>query len=387
MRKVKEKAGPKKGAGDAELSALPAAVAKKTQFAAFAKMEGWKPASKALDYARAVRTCFPDFNKATRIGGLPLRRITTIHGPTHGGKSAFIGGLIRSFIEAVHVAGYCDAEHATDLAFFDEIMGAPVKDFPNFFGMRPKSYQETIDSIDEFLKNMKAERKARGAKPGSPDDLAGILVVDSINKLTPERELERIKKDGGEAMDKGWGRNRAAMNQAWLDHVIPLLGDAETALVLIAQEREDPNAEPWEIPTPKGGKAIAFDSSLICRVMKSSPVREGDDPKSDVYGFRHKVRIWKSKVGHMDGRYTDCCFHFSNGLAAPPGLDLGRDLIFVGKAIGIIETAGSWLSFGKKRWQGENRAVAALVKDPALFAELAAAINARIETDAGRGEK
>lgn len=189
--------------------------------------KGWQAAASALDYVRAMPTVFPDLDLASRVGGVPLRRITTVHGPTHGGKSAFVGGLIKSFITKGHVAAYCDAEHATDLKFFDGIMGRPIDEFPNFFGMRPDNYEGTIDAIDEFLKMMIAERKARKAAPGSAEDLAGIIVVDSINKLVPDRELEKLKKEGADAIDKGWGRYRAAMNQAWLDHVVPLLAKSQ----------------------------------------------------------------------------------------------------------------------------------------------------------------
>lgn len=297
-------------------------------------------------------------------------------------NTAFIGGLIKSFVDAGHAAAYCDAEHATDLAFFDGIMGRPVREIPSFFGMRPDSYEETIDAIDDFLNSMIEERKSRRAAPGSPDDLAGIIVVDSINKLVPDRELAKLKKEGADAIDKGWGRYRAAMNQAWLDHVVPLINKAETALVIIAQERDEDQVEAWETPTPKGGKAVQYDASLICRISKSSPVRDGEGSDATTYGFKHKVRIWKSKVGHMDGRWSDCFFHVSNGALTPAGLDVTRDIIEVAKELEIITTAGSWVTYKKKRWQGTHRAVAALNSDPTTAAEIMSDIQSRIVKDA-----
>jgi RecA/RadA recombinase len=359
--------------------------------------KGWKPASEALDRVRAIQTIFPDFNRATRVGGLPLRRIITVHGPTHGGKTAFVGGLLRSFVDADHVGAYCDAEHATDLTFFDELMGRPVDAIPNLLGMRPESYEETIDAVDTFLASMVTARKERMAqareelklKKDAPVvlpphlDLAGCLVLDSINKLVPEREIERLKKEGGDAIDKGWGRLRAAFNQAFLDHVVPLLGKAETSLVVMVQERDDEDLDPWEMPKLKGGKATQYDASLIVRVMKAKEIAHGEGKDKRIFGFKHRLRIWKSKVGHMDGRWTDATFHMSNGTLAPPGFDTARDALEVAKELGIVE-GDSWLSWRKKRWQGINKAVQSLSGDPeslhALMAQVNAAIRKELET-------
>lgn len=349
--------------------------------------KGWQRAGEALDRVRAVPTIFRDFNRASRVGGLPLRRIITVHGPTHGGKTAAVAGFLRSFVDQGHVGAYCDAEHATDLTFFDELFGRRVDEIPNFFGMRPSSYEETIDATDQFLNWMIAERKGRFGKYGKApippeEDLAGLEVLDSINKLVPEREIEKLKKEGGDAIDKGWGRLRAAFNQAFLDHVVPLLGKAETSLVVMVQERDDDDLDPWEMPKLKGGKATQYDASLIVRIMKGGEVKRGDKDSKETFGFRHRFRIWKSKVGHMDGRWTDAAFHMSNGTLVPPGFDLARDAVELGKELGLIE-GDAWLSWKKpggkvQRWNGVHNAVVALTKDQAALAALLAQIDRTI---------
>lgn len=376
-----------------EAGTIPPPTTVRTGFRALtgAMPKGWKKASDALDYVRAVPTIFPDFNRATRVGGVPLRRITTVHGPTHEGKTAFIAGLLKSFIDLGHLAGYVDAEHATDLAFFDKLLRQRTEDIPNFVGQRPRVYEETVDAADEFLDWMVRERAARWelwreqlklkkeAKlpPLPPElDLAGILVIDSLNKLTPENEMKRVTKEGGEALDKGLGRQRANMNQAWLDHVVPRLGPAETALVLIVQERDADDLKPWERPTLKGGRASAFDASIIARVTKGSAVSRGEKAEKQIFGFRHNVRIWKSKVGEMDSSHSDAFFHMSNGQLIASGFDAARDAVVMGKELGLI-TGDGWLSWNKKRWNGEHNAVVALEKDPASLAMLLEQIRVR----------
>jgi RecA/RadA recombinase len=393
---AKNKSGTDAPKNAIELDSIPPPVAEKKGFRTFSEQKppgGWSQAGEALDRVRAVPTIFRDFNRATRVGGLPLRRIVTVHGPTHGGKTAAVAGFLRSFVEQNHAAAYVDAEHATDLTFFDELFECRCEDLPNFFAKRPKSYEETIDAADNFLDWMITERRARighyakSKKPVPPDeDLAGLLVIDSLNKLVPAREMERLKKDGGEAIDKGWGRLRAAFNQAFLDHIVPLLGKAETCLVVMVQERDDDDLETWEMPTLKGGKASQYDASLIVRVMKGSEVKRGEKESRESFGFKHRLRIWKSKVGHMDGRWTDAAFHMSNGELVPPGFDLARDALELGRELGFIEGDG-WLSWRRldtnrvTRWQGAHNAVLALTKDPvalaALFTQIDQAISVR----------
>lgn len=330
--------------------------------------KGWQRASDALDRIEVVSTIFADFNRQSRCGGLPVNRMHTLHGPTHGGKSAFLLGLMKSFIDGGHAAAYIDAEHSTPQEFVEELLGE-LKQHQNFFAMRPKTYEDTIDAVNEFLKSMVTERKHN-------PDLKCLVAVDSINKLTPERELKNVMRAGGEEVSKGhFGRARAAINQAWLNHLSPRLKEAGCAMVFVAQEREQADAEPWMVDGGvdiKGGQALKFDASMIMRVSKSMPMRDASTasakaPKGEIVGFLHKVRIYKSKVAHMDGAYSDCVFHFSNGRLTAPGFDIARDAVFVAKEVELLQVNSSWLSWKKHRWQGEMKAAMWLSKNPVVL--------------------
>lgn len=351
-------------------------------------MGKWKPAADVFDRIESVRTCLPGFNMAVRVGGLPVRRIHTVHGPTHGGKTAFVLALVKSFVTRGFLAGYIDAEHSLGQEFATEMV-ADLSRYRNFMAIRPENYEETIEASSQFLtRSAKVREKFPDAK--------SIMVVDSINKLVPKRELAAILKageinaTGAQELAKGHhGRYRAALNQAWLDQLTPKVARAECALVVIAQEREEEDpadffANNFKV---KGGAALLFDASLVMRVMKAEPVwLPGTEKKSNdmIAGFRHRVRIWKSKVGHMDGRYTDGLFHLSNGRITPKGLDTARDAFVIGKDLGVLKTSGSWFSFGGKRWQGENGVVQGLAEDPARLGKLLDAIAAELDVREGR---
>lgn len=347
--------------------------------------KGWKPAHEVFDRIKAVRTIFPGFNRATRVGGLPVRRFTTIHGPTHGGKTAFAIGLLKSFADAGHLTALIDAEHATPQEFLVELMD-DLKRYPNFMGQRPANYEQTIDAVDAFL-------EVASKRTEKDPDACSIVVVDSINKLVPKGELAKILKEGASQLAKGHqGRDRARLNQGWLDHLVARLGSANCAFVMIVQERDGEKAmmgfrDAFEL---KGGKGIGYDSSLLCRVSKGYRLLEKpSDKKSPIVGFGHKVRIWKSKVGHMEGHYTDGAFHLSNGKASPPGFDLARDAIEVGVDLGVLKSSGSWLSWKPKRskkawrWQGPTRASIKLSKDRGLLDKLLGEVYAAVDAERG----
>lgn len=355
--------------------------------------DGWRKASEVLDTVSAVPTVFADFNRKVRVGGIPLRRIHTIFGPSHGGKSAFALGLLKSFVVRGHLAAYVDAEHATPQEFAAELLGE-LNRYDNFLADRPKTYESAIKNVGSFLRSA-AEQRRRVLKDTGVDSFACVMLIDTINKLTPGTELEQILRDA-ENIDKGWGRRRANINNAFLDHVVPLLGDANCAMVLIAQERQDQSSGAGGFKAlrsegvdldgakVKGGGGLVYDASLLMRVSKGIPMKDPPTKEGTIVGFRHYVRILKSKVAHMDGRWTDSMFHLSNGKLSPPGFDVARDLVTVGKDLGVVATSGSWLSWRRRRWQGEGKAIATLSTDAAALGELEAEVSAAIEREAGR---
>ena len=358
-------------------------------------IEGWGTAAEVLDLIESVRTVLPDFNRAVRVGGLPVRRIHTVHGPTHGGKTAFVLALLKSFADRGFLSGLIDAEHALGQKFASEMVASlGLATRPNFVAVRPENYEQTITLTDTFLDRAAASKKAHS-------DAKSILVIDSINKLVPKRELEKILKQGmtdakgaKELTKAHHGRYRAALNQAWLDQLTPKIARAECALVLIAQEREDHDSTDFfQNFKVKGGAALLFDASLVIRVMKGQPLYlpggaslKGEEKNAAICGFSHRVRIWKSKVGHMEGRHSDCFFHLSNGKlpGSPPGLDISRDAVKVGVGLGLVKQSGAWYSYRGRRQQGENKAVSYLNRNSLVLVELLDDIAAKLDTIEGR---
>jgi hypothetical protein len=118
--------------------------------------------------------------------------------------------------------------------------------------------------------------------------------------------------------------------------------------------------------------------------MRDPSTASREHPKGKIIGFQHRVRIYKSKVSHMDGAFTDCVYHFSNGSQTPPGFDAQRDALWVGKELGLVAVNGSWLSWNKHRWQGEMKAAQWLAGNQQALVQLLRDVEERLAADRKR---
>jgi recombination protein RecA len=335
-----------------------------------AQFKSWRPAKEVLTTVRAQPTIFPQFDIATRVGGWPLQRFGLIHGPSNNGKTIFVHGLGLSFLRAGSFYAYVDAEYTTPEDWLRTLM-AEHADHPGFVAQRPRSFEDTVDSVREFVEGI---GKARDDGKLAPETSA-LIVIDSIRKLVPDKLMAKIAKDGasGAGVDGAGGRAaqmRAALNAQWLDELVPLLYHTGTTMLFIARETDDPDADfmskkygtDYKVG---GGKALIFDSSLACRITRASWLKRGTGEDAVIVGERHRVRIHKTKVGGKDGKYTDAFFHTSNGVESPAGFDHARDVFDLALEYGLIEKAGAWYAFeGERMGNGEENAVAYLRKLP-----------------------
>ena len=407
-KKVAKKASPKKTAKK-QAKHLPKQVAKasaKKLSKVADAFSGFRHASEALTEVRAFRTIFVGLDHATGVGGWPLERFALVHGPSGMGKSKFCIGLMKSCLMADGFVDYVDAEATTPFAFVRSMMGA-IADHPRFFSTRDAEFEAVIGRVRLFCNTIIAQ-KAVGK---IPRETPGLIVVDSMRKLVPKdllaqilKELKELKADAEETSkggkkDKGItaGKDRRAqiqakMNAAWMDEVIPLLAKSGVAMVAIAREMEDPEADQWAKKAGwgfkiGGGGALFYDSSLVVRVERHRYVEEakgkeeGDEfVKRKVYGERHKVTIHKTKIAGREDKKVVCFWHASNGVLVPEGFDRARDLLDMGQRFDVVARSGSWFSYGaEKLGQGEDRAVVNLSKDESLMDRIEADVRAAFE--------
>jgi len=339
-------------------------------------VEGLTTMDEALEVTRFVPTIYPSFNRAVVLGGAPVGCIWTVHGEYGGGKSAFCVGLIESFIEQGHLAAFIDAECAADKKWFLSLGVDPNA----FLFYRPDTFEDTADMIDTLVKNFDA-----GRKDGTiPEGQCMIIVIDSVNKMTPKSELARFQKEGADALDKGLARFRGLLLQSWLDRMTPIIGKRDIALICIAQERE---VKPEKMYDPdfrvKGCQGLMFDVSVQLRILKGSKLwtefGKGKVKKKRLYGQAHNMIVFKNKVGFP---LEFARFHTSNGKGyVPIGFNHAMTALMEDKYRGeqgherLVEQSSSWYSYNETRVNGEKAFITALMEDPDLLNDLQMELN------------
>lgn len=293
--------------------------------------------------------------------------------------------MMLSFLMRDHPVFFVDAERTTPITWLNKAMPG-MSEHPLFRADKPTSYEKVRADVRNFcliVKRMRDEGKL--AK-----DTSALIVVDSIRKLVPQGEWERIMKEikagaDGESLKNRSAQTKAAMNATWMDEITPLLDETGAAMIVIARETEDPDAPPPRgrpgFGTPQkavkvgGGKALFYDASLDLRSERVRSYGKEVAGKFVSYGDVHKLTITKSKVSGKEQYSASCLFHISNGGLVPQGFDLARDVVEFARTLDVIEGTG-WLKFGRAKWQGVDIAVKKLSANPALLAEIDAACRA-----------
>jgi recombination protein RecA len=363
------------GGDDAPAEAPPSRTERDSRLNALAAVAGRfndsKPPREVLKRVRSVPTCFPGFDHATRVGGYPIERITTVHGPSNAGKTAFALGVLASFLRRDHFARLYDLERTTPVTWLETLMG-DVLDHPGFSAARPHTYEEVVDDVRNWCTQIATAR----TKGEIPPDTTGVMVLDSLRKLVPENFFTKLSKGAEEhGIDGMGGRGaqlKAAYNAAWFDELIPLLDDTGTALLIIARESEEivKNGRfEQRIVKLGGGGSVVYESSLIVRVERARWITDGEGKEAPVVGEQHRLTIRKTKIGGKDDRVTIASFHTSNGKLTPEGFDTARDVLDLGARLGVVKKSGGWVGWSGKRIQGETAAVRWLA-DPSHRAHL-----------------
>jgi recombination protein RecA len=117
--------------------------------------------------------------------------------------------------------------------------------------------------------------------------------------------------------------------------------------------------------TTPGGRALRFYSSIRLEVRPCAYLNDKGaevKTKEEAAGHRIKVKVVKNKIFPP---FKTAEFDFYYGV----GVDLETDIVSVAKSLGVIETSGTWLSYGSCKEQGAAKMKAAL-RDANLFEEI-----------------
>ena len=285
-------------------------------------------------------------DRALGVGGVPRGRIVEVFGPESSGKTTLTLTVAAQAQKLGGLAAFIDVEHALDPAYARKL-GVNVDDL---LVSQPSSGEEALRICETLVRS----------------NALDVIIVDSVAALVTKAELE------GEIGDTTVGAQARLMSAA-LRKLTALISKARTTCIFTNQIREKIGVMFGNPETTPGGKALKFYSSVRCDIRRIGAIKQND---GTITGNRTKLKVVKNKVAPP---FMECEFDimYNEGISSTGSLlDLALEK-------GIIEKRGSWMSYkGSQLAQGRDAAKELLKNDANLFADIEAAVKAKMDEEA-----
>ena len=284
-------------------------------------------------------------DRALGCGGFPRGRIVEVFGPESSGKTTLTLTLIAQAQKLGGLAAFVDVEHALDPQYAKKL-GVNLDDL---LVSQPSSGEEALRIVETLVRS----------------NALDVIVLDSVAALVTKQELE------GEIGDSTVGAQARLMSAA-MRKLTALIAKARTIVVFTNQIREKIGVMFGNPETTPGGKALKFYASVRVDIRRIGQIKASDGV---VMGSRTKIKLVKNKVAPP---FTEAEFDimYNEGISGTGSLlDLAIEK-------GIIEKRGSWLSYnGSQLAQGRDAAKEVLRTDEALYNDLYAKVQAKLDED------
>ncbi len=261
------------------------------------------------------------------IGGYYKGRIVEIYGPESSGKTTLCLHAIASAQKQNEVCAFIDAEHALSPQYASSL----GVDLDNLLVSQPDFGEQALDIVDAL------------AKSGE----VGLIVVDSVAALTPQKELE------GDMGDSHVGLQARLMSQA-MRKLAGAVNQSGCIIMFVNQIRMKIGVMFGSPETTTGGNALKFYASQRLDIRRIGAIKAGDK----IIGNRTKVKVVKNKLAPP---FREVEFDIRYGI----GIDQTAEVLELGVEDELIDKAGSWYSYqGTKIGQGKENAARFLKENP-----------------------
>jgi recombination protein RecA len=285
---------------------------------------------------------------ALGVGGLPKGRVVEVYGPESSGKTTL---TLQALAECQKDGGTCafiDAEHALDPTYAEQL-GVNVDDL---LVSQPDTGDQALEIADMLVRS------------GAID----MIVIDSVAALTPKAEIE------GEMGDSHVGLHARLMSQA-LRKLTSNIKRSGTLVCFINQIRMKIGVMFGSPETTTGGNALKFYSSVRLDIRRIGSIKKGEE----IIGNETRVKAVKNK---MAPPFRQAEFEILYG----EGVSTEGELIDLGVKHGLIEKAGAWYSYNRKRiGQGKENARQYLKDNPATAEEIQTKLREMLLSKPSRG--
>lgn len=300
----------------------------------------------AIGSIETVSTGSLTLDIALGVGGVPKGRVVEIYGPESSGKTTLTLHIIAEVQKLGGTAAFIDAEHALDPKYAEKL-GVQIDDL---LVSQPDTGEQALEVTDMLTRSAAVD----------------VIVIDSVAALTPKAEIE------GDMGDSHMGLQARLMSQA-LRKLTANIQKSNTLLIFINQIRMKIGVMFGNPETTTGGNALKFYASVRMDIRRIGAIKKGDE----IVGNNTRVKVVKNKVSPP---FKQAEFEILYG----QGISHAGELVELGVKEKLVGKAGSWYSYkGDKIGQGKENARQYLKNNPAIAAEIEAAIRAKyLPTDA-----
>lgn len=269
-------------------------------------------------------------DKATGIGGIPLRKVIEIWGDFSSGKSTLVLHITVQFQKAFpdkRVALF-DYENAFDKEYAIKL----GVDVTKLLIYQPNNQEVGYDLILELIDK----------------DACSLIIIDSHTSATPQKIID------GDMTDATMGL-QARNNSKFLAKVKGLLNEHNCTLVAISQTRVNIGGM-GDVNVPTGGNGWKFYADMRFKLWKSVDKKESLNKTT--------LDVVKNKCAAPFGKAE---FNIDWG----KGIDNMQEILDLAIEMNIIKQSGSWYSMGEmKLGQGSNGVKEMFCENVELYEEI-----------------
>ncbi len=288
--------------------------------------------------------------------GLKAGYSAMIYGPPKSGKSllsyAFAGHLHQTDPEAIVL--HFDTEFRDNMEHWQKAFGIDPERFISYQTNNP------VNIFDYIANDVKAMLQD-GAK-------IKMIIIDSLAGILYPKEANR-----DQTTDMVIGDASAYLSGA-LKLIIPVIRQFKIALLLCQHIRSnmDPTMakyKPYNVP---GGNALKHyvECWMLVEKINAKDSKTFDSDKKDGAGnyiqTGHKIRVKmeENSIGPQN-RAVEVDISYTEGL-----INQHEEIARLAIGMGIAESAGAWVSYKGKKWQGAHNFGLAIREDYDLQKEL-----------------
>lgn len=297
----------------------------------------------AIKIRGIISTQSPSIDWATGRGGIPLGRLTILHGKEGCGKTTLALHIVAECQQQKGIVIYMDKEYKLDPDYARSI-GVNTK---RLLIIQPPHLERVFETTQRVIEKAKAHREATGKRTPI------LIVLDSMNAAITKAQFEGGYEDQHVAPE-------ARVYSRLLPKLIPLVSQEDVALLWISQVRQKIGVKFGDPNDVCGGNSPKFYASMILHITNfGSEKEDGEKVANKLWVEPKKNQIAppfkKAEVQVVYGK----------------GLDKEKSLIWIAEKLGVVKKKGSYYNHnGERLGQGLKAAAQTLRVDEEWYEKI-----------------